>query len=209
MSGSARIGMEGAVDSSTNSSTSFSVWYSSESSYHESNSFIYPCARQNQANWCILQAQPSTLFLYKKKYVQKVGDSATFCSVFMTPVNQAILCLPFLYGCHFYVKLFQNCRRRRKVTWTFFSFASSFFIVLTKHFNSITQPLFKHQSIASRVCSITPTPYSIYLPSIFSYYACSPLHFFLANKNLPNFLFSSPCSLNPTCNMYCMQYIHS
>ena len=53
----------------------------------------------------------------------------------------------------------------------------SFFIVLTKHFNSITQPLFKHQSIASRVCSITPTPYSIYLPSIFSYYACSPLHF--------------------------------
>ena len=75
-----------------------------------------------------------------------------FCSVFMTPVNQAILCLPFLYGCHFYVKLFQNCRRRRRVTWTFFSFASSFFIVLTKHFNSITQPLFKHQSIAGSSC---------------------------------------------------------
>ena len=114
-----------------------------------------------------------------------------FCSVFMTPVNQAILCLPFLYGCHFYVKLFQNCRRRRKVTWTFFSFASSFFIVLTKHFNSITQPLFKHQSIASRVCSITPTPYSIYLPSIFSYYACRPLHFSWQIKTYQTF-FSPP-----------------
>ena len=52
----------------------------------------------------------------------------------------------------------------------------SFFIVLTKHFNSITQPLFKHQSIAGSSCMYT-TPYSIYLPSIFSYYACSPLHF--------------------------------
>ena len=69
-----------------------------------------------------------------------------FCSVFMTPVNQAIYAYLSFMVAIFMSNYFRIDDEGLQLEHSFV------FIVLTKHFNSITQPLFKHQSIAGSSC---------------------------------------------------------
>ena len=118
-----------------------------------------------------------------------------FCSVFMTLVNQTIYAYLYFYG-HFCMS---NYFRREGLLFLYRTFFGLFLTVLTKLFQecAITQPLFKHQSIAV----LPPPPLTTFIcPPYFL--IMHAVHYFSWQIKTHQTFSSSPLN-NPTCNIAC------